>query len=209
MRLHGSWLVWTLALSFALGMGLSGTARALAIDPDPRSFNDSGVAGTITLTASVNGIPSGGSVELGSVDASDITLVFEVSVTTGTLNGVGAAAFLPPFGAGSPSLEGAGVIDNSGEDVTGVSASGSNGAVFEFLSGGSGTLSAGETSDEFFISYESLATDGSLVVNFMISPADGSSDFTVTSTIVPEPGLAVLGGAAVFLSFVWRRTRRA
>lgn len=187
-----------LAAGILLGAGGAGTASALAIDPNPVAFDNGTVSGEITLTSVVNGAPSGGNVLLGTVDASDVTLVFQVSVTAGTLNEVGVSAFKPLFGVGSPALSGAGTIPNGGEDVTGVSASGSTGAVFDFLAGdpASGTLSAGETSDEFFVSYASLATDGSLDVNFMISPEPGS-DFTESATIVPEPATVLLALAGL------------
>jgi len=201
-----------LAAGVILGAGWAGTASALSFDPNPVSFDDGTVAGTITLT-STTGVPSGGVVDPdvgdGSVASTDITIVFQVSVTSGTLDAIGASVFEPAIFSG-PDISGAGDVPGSGDQsASDIGPSGSNGAEFKFLAGdpASGTLGAGETSDLLFISFASVKTDGTQVVNFMISPDGGGSDFTESSTIaVPEPATLLLAFAG--LAGLLRASRR-
>lgn len=182
----------------------AGAASALTIDPNPILFDDSssGVSGSITLVDSGDGVPSGGDVLVGSVDGSDVTMAFEIQLDQGSsaVNGVSVSAFNPDTFSG-PTLAGGGDVPNGGEDITGASTSGSNGVLYEFLddegTSSNEELEGQETSDRFFISYESLTTDGSLDANFMISPADGSRDFDANAAIVPEPATLALIGFGV------------
>lgn len=180
----------------------AGSASAVSIDPNPILFdNGQGVTGTITLTQVSSGRPAGGSdpggaSNIGTVDPSDVSLVFEVFVDTGLLDSVGLSVSSGPPDFNAPTRTGAGDVPDGGVDVTAISPSGTSGAVFEFQDGGgTGTLGAGETSDPFYISYESVAADGSLTASFMISPdpdSDLGGDFTETTSIIPEPGTLAL-----------------
>lgn len=198
------------ALAAGALLAWAGVASAVVIVPDPVSFDQNGVSGEIALVASGSGVPSGGNVLVGSVDGSDVSLVFEATLDgdSGTVDAIGVGAFNPDTFSG-PTPTGGGDVPNGGEDVTDAGQSGST-LIFEFLTDDATpvpTLEPGETSDGFFVSYESLAQDGSLVVNFMISPGDGS-DFTVSSTIVPEPAtLGMVGLGLAGLGWASRRRR--
>jgi hypothetical protein len=169
---------------------LASPASSLSIDPNPLSFdNGAGVFGTITLVGTATGLPAGGEVLAGLVGASDVVLLFEafVDAGSGAVDAIGAGVFQPPFTGISST--GAGRIADGGVDISGVS-----GTAGTRIFGFAGNLDPGETSDVFFVSFASLSTDGSQVINFMISPASGASDFTATSTIVPEPSVFLLFG---------------
>lgn len=165
-------------------------SMALTIDPNPIAFdNGAGVSGTILLVGTATGLPTGGAVLAGAVGVSDTVLVFEAFVAegSGALDGIGVGVFQPPFTGISST--GAGRIAGGGVDISGVS-----GTAGTRIFGFDGNLGAGQTSDLFFVSFESLSTDGSQQVTFMISPASGASDFTVTGSIVPEPSMFLLFG---------------
>lgn len=173
----------------AVGVLLAASpAAALSIATNPVAFdNGAGVSGTITFLGTATGIPTGGNELAGTVGAGDVSLIFEVFVTSGALDSIGVGVFQPPFtGVNST---GAGDIPNGGIDISGVSGNAGT-RIFGFL----GDLDSSETSDAFFVSYASLATDGSQQVNFMISPASGASDFTVSVALVPEPSTLLLFG---------------
>src|SRR5574338_622595 len=141
---------------------------------------------THALVAVVSGVPTGGSVLLGSVDPTDTTLVFRADVTAGT----SAALWFGIEPIASPgswtSMAGAGWIPGSGVDIT---SAGSNvpGSV-GFLTGSG--VNAGQSYDLIFISYDAApAQDGSLEVATGITLAPNALG---TATIVPEPASAAL-----------------
>jgi hypothetical protein len=210
----GSWIRLPLApLGLALAAaiwlvaGAAAPASALTIDPNPVSFfqitdedTDAFVSGTITWIETATGIPSGGTQLAGTTGVSDLSLVFEVTLDAGSdsIDSVGVGVFLV-------NSTGAGTIAGTGDVAVG-SVSGTAGTrIFNFT----GNLDAEETSDRFFISYASLSEGQS--VTFMISPADGSADFTVTSTLVAVPeasALMLLGIAGLATAPAWLRRRR-
>lgn len=183
LRLGGS------LLAAAVGVLLAASpAAALSIATNPVAFDNGTDAGTITLLGTATGVPTGGGTLAGTVGGTDISLIFEASVTVGSVDSIGVGVFQPPF-TGVIST-GAGNVPNVvGVDISGVSG-GAGTRIFEFSS----NLDVGETSDAFFVSYASLKTDGTQFVNFMISPASGASDFTVSVALVPEPSTLLLFG---------------
>ena len=118
----------------------------------------------------------------------DISLIFQATATTtNALEVIGVAVFVPPFG---PFLTptGAGAINGTGNVmVTGVAAQ-IDARLFTFTAPGIGLS---QTSDQFFVSYTSVATDGSLNVGFMIDPVVGGL-FNEEANLVPEPSTALL-----------------
>lgn len=203
----GSWIRLPLApLGLALAAaiwlvaGAAAPASALSISPNPVVFDNGSVSGTITWIETATGIPSGGTQLAGTTGVSDLSLVFEVTLDAGSdsIDSVGVGIFLV-------NSTGAGTIAGTGDVAIG-SVSGTAGTrIFNFT----GDLDAGETSDRFFISYASLSEGQS--VTFMISPADGSADFTVTSTLVAVPeasALMLLGIAGLATAPAWLRRRR-
>jgi hypothetical protein len=179
-------------------------ADALTISPNPQTFSNGTDAGSITLVGTATGIPSGGTVLAGTVGVSDVTLIFQATVTSGALESLGVGA----SGIGGPpflSSTGAGRIAGPDVDVTSVTGTAGT-RIFDF--DGDGELDAGQTSDYFFISYASLPDDETRQVNFMVNGSTGS-DFTVSAVITaPEPqvfGLLALGLGG--LTLWWRRSR--
>jgi hypothetical protein len=188
-----------LAGAFLL-LGLSSPAASLTLDPNPVLFDDKGVSGSITLVETATGIPFGGEVLTGTVSGTDVSLVYEVSLNAGSgaLDQIGAGVFMV-FSKGAGRIAGTGDVGIASESGD------SSIPVFNF----DGNLGANQTSDRFFVSYASLS-EGSFAT-FMISPADGSGEFTVTGQLVAVPEASVLlllGVAGLGAAQAARRRRR-
>jgi hypothetical protein len=137
----------------------------------------------------------------GAVGVSDVTLIFQATVTSGALESLGVGA----TGIGGPpflSSTGAGRIAGPDVDVTGVTGTAGT-RIFDF--DGDGELDAGQTSDYFFVSWASLPDDETRQVNFMVNGSTGS-DFTVSAVITaPEPEVLGLLGLGLGGLALWRR----
>jgi hypothetical protein len=182
------WSRLVLALSCAVLLW-GGSAGALTLSPNPVAFTNGTDTGTITLVGTATGVPAGGTVLAGAVGVSDITLIFQVTVTGGALESVGIGA----TGIGGPpflSSTGAGPIAGPDTDVTTVTGTAGT-RIFDFDT--DGDLDAGQTSDQFFVSWSTLSDAGDRQINFMINGSVGA-DFPVSSVVVPEPGFAALLG---------------
>ncbi len=183
-----------IALLLAIGLlFLPGTASALTMTPDPLLFSGTGASGSIDFKFSTTGIPAGGTVLAGTVGAGDVTLVFDVTITSGGIDSIGVGITLTSStGAGWIGTNSDGLVDIT--TVTGTSAT----RIFNF---GASTesvnpnVNVGETSNRFFISYSSISPND--VIAFMISPSDGASDFTRTGTLIPEPASLMLLGSGL------------
>jgi hypothetical protein len=176
-------------------------AAALTISPNPQTFSNGTDAGSITLVGTATGVPVGGTVLAGAVGVSDVTLIFQATVTSGALESLGVGA----TGIGGPpflSSTGAGRIAGPDVDVTGVTGTAGT-RIFDF--DGDGELDAGQTSDYFFVSWASLPDDETRQVNFMVNGSTGS-DFTVSAVITaPEPEVLGLLGLGLGGLALWRR----
>jgi hypothetical protein len=178
-------------------------AAALTISPNPQTFSNGTDAGSITLVGTATGVPVGGTVLAGVVGVSDVTLIFQATVTSGALESLGVGA----SGIGGPpflSSTGAGRIAGPDVDVTSVTGTAGT-RIFDF--DGDGQLDAGQTSEYFFVSYASLPDDGTRQVNFMVNGSTGS-DFPVSAIITaPEPEVLGLLGLGLGGLALWRRRR--
>ena len=190
MSLRIGWSVVALVLSLTL----AGSAKALTIVPDPVDLDPgSGSIGNITLVGTSTGLPSGGTQLLGTTGAFDISLIFQATATTSNvIEVIGVAVLVPPFG---PFLSptGAGAIPATGNVAVSLVTAQIDARLFDFRDTGVPGIDLNETSDQFFVSYTSVAIDGSLNVNFMIDPVTGGL-FNNGAVIIPEPSTALLLG---------------
>ena len=185
-------------LSILVPMGAA--ALTISISPNPRTYSDGDDTGTITLVGTATGVPVGGTVVAGTVGATDISLIFQVTVTAGSVESLGVGVLdTSPFGGVSST--GAGRIAGPDTDVTTVTGTAGT-RIFDFDA--DGQLDVGQTSDLFFISYASLQDDETQVVNFMVNGETGT-DFTVSATLVPEPALLACLGLGLGILLLSRR----
>jgi hypothetical protein len=202
VRLVGRYVI---CLAFgALSAGLAPTlARAAFISPNPLTVpagsSDPPLTGSVELVGIVNGVPTGGVVTRGTVEAGDWTFVFRVEVTAGVSDalvmGIGPPN-VPSPPIGWLPMDGMGWIPGAGVDIAFTGPSNPNPPIVAFTPAGGG-VSAGQSYDLVFVSFETHpAQDGSLVVHAGLSivpPAFG------TAVILPEPGTAVLLGLGLAL----------
>ena len=149
---------------------------------------------------------SAGSVSLASHDV--IVFALSLSVGSASVDAIGAGAFANPM---IPNPMGAGAFNN--DPGTGLVAPGSvSVGSFTTLRGdysfSGDTIDAGETTVNLFVTYSPLDSALALgnTVNFSIS---SGTNFTVQSTLIPEPGTFVLVATGLGLLAVRRRRPRA
>ncbi len=180
--------------ALVLSLTLAGSAKALTIVPDPVDLDPgSGSIGNITLVGTSTGLPSGGTQLLGITGVSDITLIFQATATTSNvIEVIDAAVLVPPFG---PFLSptGAGAIPGTGNVAVNLVTAQLDSRLFDFRQTGVPGIALNQTSDQFFVSYTSVAIDGSLNVLFMIDPVTGGL-FNNGAVLIPEPSTALLLG---------------
>ena len=197
-----------LALALPLGLGLGPSAQAayftlseaVSIDlSTPGNVN--GVLGTLLPVGLPSSLSDPVGVTAGSSSlASHDVIVFALSLSAGSasVDAIGAGAFATPM---LPNPMGAGAFNN--DAGTGLVAPGSVAVgSFTTLRGdydfSSDTVDAGEQTVNLFVTYSPLDSALALgnTVNFSIS---SGTNFTVQSTLVPEPGTFVLvaGGLAL------------
>lgn len=200
-------VLWQGGLILAGLLG-AGRAQALAIDPSPVPLSGD-ATGAIALVSVETGLPAGAVQLGGSTGAGDITLVFELGVSSGAVEELSVAALTLPFSG--VTATGSGWIPGGGVDIAQV---GGTATTISFDFGVAGTpepgegVGAGEASDHFFVSYAALAEDGSQGLNFAVDPATGP-DFTVQALLVPEPGaLALVAGGLMAGAILTRLHRR-
>lgn len=183
------------ALLLAAFLLLAGPApvSALTMTPDPRLFSITGAAGSIDFIGQVTGTPAGAVGVFGTIGPTNITLIFQLTVTSGGVDSIGVGITLVSSTAG-------GWIGTSSDGLVDISLVNGTAAtrIFNFGATAEGVnpnVNSGETSNYFFISYASITPPKT--INFMVSPSDGSSDVTVSATIVPEPASVMLLGAGL------------
>lgn len=204
----------TLILTSVLGFALTGPATAAYFTiSDPINIdastpgNVNGVVGTVLPVGLPSSLSDPVDLSAGSVAfASHDIIVFAISLSAGSASidslGVGALAnpmFPNPMGAGS--------FNNS--PGTGLVAPGSvSVGSFTTLTGhydfSGDNLDAGETSVNLFVTYAPVDSALSLgnTVNFSIS---SGTNFTVQSTLVPEPSTFLLVATGLTLLAARRR----
>lgn len=189
-------------LVLLLSLGLSSSAAAISMLPNPVVDATSGTTVTITMTGSAVGSGFGETVLSGAIGASDISLLFTVTVSgPGALEG----GVLPDLQIGILDPDGgcfgfacatsAGRIDPAGgaDPVLSASVQAANlGADFFF----NPDVGPNSTSQEFFVSFNPttpFALDGSESVAFMVA-IDSGVPFNIVPAplLVPEPATALL-----------------
>ena len=208
-------LVSTLALLLPLSLGLGHSAQAayftlseaVAIDlSTPGNVN--GVLGTLLPVGLPSSLSDPVGITAGSSSlASHDVIVFALSLSAGSasVDAIGAGAFATPM---LPNPMGAGAFNN--DAGTGLVAPGSVAVgSFTTLRGdydfSSDTLDAGEQTVNLFVTYSPLDSALALgnTVNFSIS---SGTNFTVQSTLVPEPGTFVLVASGLALLAARKRS---
>ena len=203
-------LLFVACLLFVLP--LKAGAIPISISPNPVSFDDGTTFVTITEVDQSTGLPAGGVNFIGGnypnpTGATDQVLVFQLSVTGGTVLALELAARTLPFSL--INVTSVGTIPGTGDvAISGVLLPGSlSTPQFQFAGG---SVTAGQTSDFFFVSYVSGALTGvNQAMNLKIIPSVGVN-FTHQVALIPEPGSLMLLGMGLGLlgTRVVRQRRR-
>ncbi|MCG8588749.1 MAG: PEP-CTERM sorting domain-containing protein [Proteobacteria bacterium] len=184
----------TAALFSLLILGMAGAASALpfTVAPDPIAWAGGGSSGTVDFVGYTDGTPAGGTDLQGSTGVTDAVLIFQISVDSGSAAAVSIGVPLPPtFPTAGGTQAGTG-------DVAVASVSGFSDRTFTFAS----AVGAGQTSDNFYISFAAL-TDGSQgAVTIDVGPL---ITVPIVLTEVPEPGTAGLLGLGLLAVAAVRR----
>jgi PEP-CTERM motif len=186
------------ATTLLLGLGLATTASALPFTMAPVGFTIGSTSGTITLVGGGQGLGPTGTTLSGTPGLADDLLIFQVSVTSGSLVEVGVGIFLN-FSTGSGTIAGPDVnMVNGTVTATGPS--------LRTFSPSPSPLSA--TSDPIWVTWASVANGAS--VTFMLNDGTSQLPFTGVVSLVPEPGTLLLAGLGLAgLGFLGRARRSA
>ena len=187
-------------------------AAAVSILPNPVIFNDGTTFVTVTLVGTATGMPGGGSQLTGTTSAGNIVLIFQLSVSAGAVEVLRVGARVLPV-LPLITTTGTGTIAGTGVDV--LAGAGGTATTPRFDFGVAGTpfagegVAAGQTSDYFFVSFASLAANGTEGIRFTVDPGVGGL-FNGEAIIIPEPGsLLLLGMGLGFLGTRAARRRKA
>lgn len=189
--------------AFLVMLGVAPASQALLLSPNPVPFSASGITGTITFLGNISGIPGGGVQLNGTTTTGHITMLFQVSVTSGLLEILGVSAMTLPFTG--VAYTGDGWVPGGGVNIaaaTGTSTSRQFNFATASLTDG---VAAGQTSDVFWVSYATLSPTGQ-GMSFMVDPGTGGN-FNVTANIIPEPETVALLTFGL-LALGVRRSRR-
>ena len=197
--------VLNLSVLLWICLGLAGGASATSINPDPVTFEFSGLgSGEISLVGESVGLPVDAILLAGSVAPTDTVLLFSAEVLGGdevkriTLELLGEAS------------TGAGWIDDPSGAVDWKQADAA-GDGWAFKPDGAKLKVGTGPSDVFFVSFASMPPSGSL--SFAIEYMNGTGNESVTAlfSTTPEPSTALLLGLGMLglTCFSRGRTRRA
>ena len=188
-------------LVLASTIGFSSAASALAFTLDSNiAINDSGTGVIGELRAVTDGL---GSTVPKSVRATQDIFVVDLVLSGGSasVDGLGIAVGVSPFAApigGGYFNDGGGLVTPSSTLVN----FGGFSFIVEF--GFAPTVDAGETTVRLFATYTTGMAIGQ-TATFMVS---SGTNFSVASTIVPEPGTGLLVGSGLLLVGFIRHGRK-